>query len=186
MYSAKISKKRVISVALIILSIVIVYKNVDINHRFPNAAIIEKHMNEDVEISHDLIAKVKEFHIDDIQAYEKTVTENIRQLGGEAKVAIAQIEIDNYSTESRDWMAFECILQNNVWSNGINLDLFYELNPETFDIECRLDGQSRQNINLPFVIYDFQMKEKQWKKLNASQFELVLSFYPERISIKLH
>lgn len=89
-------------------------------------------------------------------------------------------KIKNISSVSTKIRLYEFVLQNKVWSNGVNPELFFELNPENIDLECILEAKTEISVKIPFVIYDFQVKDKQWKELKESKFDLVLSVYPYR------
>ena len=177
-----VNKKRkwFIEIIRIVLIGIIVKTNIDINRQFPQAKKVEKNTGEDMQLEQDILIRVEKITFSEVKNYKKYITKGIRALGGNAKILVVDAKIKNISSVSTKISLYEFVLQNKVWSNGVNPELFLELNPENIDLECILDAKTEIRVKIPFVIYDFQVKDKQWKELKGSKFDLVLSVYPYR------
>lgn len=175
-----IKGKTLIEIVFVLILLIIAVRYNDVNQKFQGANTIEKNIDEIMEVNRDVIIKVEDISLCEVEKYNENVTQNIRNLGGRAKVVTVETKLQNISSQNVKVEFYTFVLQNKVWSNGINPELFFELNPENVNMNTLLEANSEIFVKLPYVIYDFQVKEKQWEELEATQFDLVLSVYPDR------
>ena len=115
----------------------------------------------------------------------KKTKKAIKEIGENVKVANIEVEIKNQGLKDNLIKIYDWVLQNKVWSNGINMELFYGENEKNIDLEILLEKTTCKKIILPFLIYDFQMKKSQWDTLNSQDFQLVLEHYPVKKIVKM-
>lgn len=152
------------------VSILSIWKIVLINTEYSQPSIEEKCMGEVIAITPDVDLKVLSMRIqsiDNINCDEKT-KKAIKEIGENVKVANIEVEIKNQGLKDNLIKIYDWVLQNKVWSNGINMELFYGENEKNIDLEILLEKTTCKKIILPFLIYDFQMKKSQWDTLHVS------------------
>ena len=172
---------------LIIIIAGSIWKIVLINTEYSQPSIEEKCMGEVIAITPDVDFKVLSMRIqsiDNINCDEKT-KKAIKEIGENVKVANIEVEIKNQGSKDNLIKIYDWVLQNKVWSNGINMELFYGENEKNIDLEILLEKTTCKKIILPFLIYDFQMKKSQWDTLNSQDFQLVLEHYPVKKIVKM-
>ena len=177
----------IIKLVIIGVSILSIWKIVLINTEYSQPSIEEKCMGEVIAITPDVDLKVLSMRIqsiDNINCDEKT-KKAIKEIGENVKVANIEVEIKNQGLKDNLIKIYDWVLQNKVWSNGINMELFYGENEKNIDLEILLEKTTCKKIILPFLIYDFQMKKSQWDTLNSQDFQLVLEHYPVKKIVKM-
>ena len=177
----------IIKLVIISVSILSIWKIVLINTEYSQPSIEEKCMGEVIAITPDVDLKVLSMRIqsiDNINCDEKT-KKAIKEIGENVKVANIEVEIKNQGLKDNLIKIYDWVLQNKVWSNGINMELFYGENEKNIDLEILLEKTTCKKIILPFLIYDFQMKKSQWDTLNSQDFQLVLEHYPVKKIVKM-
>lgn len=169
-----------VKIGVSFLMLFVVIANISVNKKFPKREVLEKNIGEDMKIDEKMTIRVEAIELSNVEKYNEEITKGIRQLGGRAKVVVVDALIENCTEEKGSVELYKFVLQNNVWSNGINPELFFVLNLKLSDLQFWLDGKGKINVKLPFVIYDFQIREEQWDDLKEEQFDLVISVYPIR------
>lgn len=76
-----------------------------------------------------------------------------------------------------------CGAENNGWHNLIDVDTFRYLNPDSIHISQMSIGDT-QNFLLAFCLYESAFKSSYWENLSIDDFSLVLSVYPQKVTLR--
>jgi hypothetical protein len=97
-----------------------------------------------------------------------------------------RVTVANDTEEAQRMSLVEMCADALIWSNGIELDLYREMNPD-FASPARIELAPRQTaeIILPYQLSDVQFKEKDWAKIDEWDFDLSLSTYPTRHLVRV-
>ncbi len=99
---------------------------------------------------------------------------------GESKCLIAEITAKNIEatpmSPSMHYYEFQC----GAARNAVNLASFYYLN-ENGNMGALLQPEESMSVKLPVNMFECHFTETQWNSLTPEDFQLVISFYPEKI-----
>lgn len=95
-------------------------------------------------------------------------------------VAITKLE----ENESQNHFYLDyCGAEKDGWKNLISPELFQALNPNAKQVSQMSVGET-QNFLLAIGLHQAAFKKQNWQNLRIEQLSLVLSIYPEKISLR--
>lgn len=169
---------------IVVLAMIVNIRIAYLSRAFPNPLIEEKYMNEIMKIE-DIDLSVKKVKIIDSKSdvIPQDVIDYINEIGNSAKLILVFVYIDNASSNNQEMALYEYALQNEIWSDGIPRELLYYYNDSDIDLIFNVKAGEKKKIVIPFIMYDFQVKENQWKNLDSNKFQLVITKYPIKRTI---
>ncbi len=106
---------------------------------------------------------------------------------GEIKTAyilIPTLKIKNMSNNTENCPLYFFTLETNIWSNGIDMEIFLALNPEK-SLDTKINPGSEITVKLPYLIHKTQFLEDDWSNVLHDKYAITLSTYPEYIRLYL-
>ena len=102
------------------------------------------------------------------------------------KVILVRAKLENTTSITQTIELVQIYAASLVWSNGIDGDLYPRLNPEVKNpMLVTLEPSQEIEVVIPYTMYDFQFSQEVWDNMQYTNFDLVLTFYPDKHFIKL-
>ncbi len=188
----KILKNKALWIALFSISVMtlVSFRIYAVNKQYPSPQEICFHENEDCIISdyHIRLLDMEFLNGEELQEIVSGTpllynTDGTPYPWEKQKLVLATLEIEGTNNQTAALDLTEIVLETKAWGNGMAGELFPVLNRETGSLYEKLGEGEKQTIICPFLLTDSQFTEKDWKNLNAENFSLILSYYPEKIML---
>ncbi|SHJ60663.1 hypothetical protein [Parasporobacterium paucivorans] len=179
-------KKIIFISAAFILAISIGIKVYTINSKYPQPEIVEYNQGRLIK-GGELTIRVARSRIMELSPdYNQNVTDpkGVSVNKNDIKVLLLDIDIVNTSDEDKQMSMINFVAQSQAWSNGWDMDLYSILNNTEYT-NISIEANQSETIQLPFLMYRHQFKEKSWNDIGKRQFDLILTSYPVKNIVKL-
>lgn len=190
-------KKIIYTAAAVILMLTGVLSGVRIyslNQQFPNPAVIEHAMQEEIDGGSISLTVVDSILAD--SAYIKKAvpdytdtTENpdgTQVSDSQIRTLLVTIELNNRSDEEQEMSLVQMYAESLIWANGIDGGLYPLFNEDSADpMGLQLAPHEKKRVVLPYTLYDLQFQQADWKTIDQRNFRLTLSFYPQKHVVNL-
>ena len=179
-----LSIKRIMIVLFILIFIFLsIYRYNSINNSYPTPIHQQYKMKEHVNYSNCEIS-VNDYYFmeqSDINLLFESEQKNYQKV----ECIVLNVNIQNNSDSFQQVDITSLILKSDIWKNAIHFAGFMELNEDASMI-VELDSKQTKTLLLPFSINSVQFSSlKTWSHCKTMQYELVLSLYPIKNTIKL-
>lgn len=166
----------------------------NLNQQYPAPSILSHALNEKFDagsvffcFSNGSLTRGDAFH-EEFPDYQDIVTNRDGSTVRDTQYYIlrTQLEIENPSDAPVQVYLGQIRAESLDWSNGIDLTLFQLQNAERNDpTRIMVEANSTVQLTLSYILYDFQFKPPVWSSIETRDFDLVLSYYPERHIVPL-
>ncbi len=105
----------------------------------------------------------------------------------EKKAIFVKVNFKNNSEETKTIEAYEFDAESVSWHNGLNLELFEEVNKEDdASPVVELKPGEEKELILPYSMIERHFDEETWKALKNRKFYLTLEMYPVKRCVELN
>lgn len=101
---------------------------------------------------------------------------------------LVTMNIKNTHDKEVKFPLYNMVAETLTWSNGLAAELFYDLNDigsVVSSIQPTLQPGEEITYILPYVIYDFQLAEKDRQNIKNLDYNLLFNLYPSKIMFAL-
>ena len=98
------------------------------------------------------------------------------------KILLVDVTVRNTGADSREVLLHHFSAQSQAWSNAIDLQIFHSINEDT-GLNLSLPANSAMNVRLPYLLCTPQFRD--WETAGKRHFDLVLSIYPIKCSVRV-
>ena len=165
-----------------------------LNSIFPNPTLIQHQLNENIilnDISFTALdcqlingTQLKQMLPDYVDEVENKDGSKVRD--EQIKVILVRAKLENTTSITQTIELVQIYAASLVWANGIDGDLYPRLNPEVKNpMLVTLEPSQEIEVVIPYTMYDFQFSQEVWDNMQYTNFDLVLTFYPDKHFIKL-
>ena len=165
-----------------------------LNSIFPNPTLIQHQLNENILLNEtsftaldcQLISgtQLKQMLPDYIDEVENKDGSKVRD--EQIRVILVRAKLKNTTSITQTIELVQMYAASLVWSNGIDGDLFPRLNSDVKNpMLITLEPNQEIEVIIPYTMYDFQFSQEVWDNMQYTNFDLVLTFYPDKHFIKL-
>lgn len=177
-------RKTAIIVALLVAGVVVgfwVYKVAEVNREYPQASIEHIPCGTETSLENGVKVRVKNTEFLTSGEYIKRYGKNMEISKDEDLcVVLATISLKNPTTKKQAVDICQFYIEKEGYYNGMALDTFLEQSKGEDTV--RILGKSEeQEVTLPYILYAYQFKQKDWKQIQEKQFYLVNQRYPVKI-----
>ncbi len=157
-----------------------------INHLYPETVTREYQMNQSVPYNGVEIQVVSCRLLEGSDwrqietAYHKDIDEGV-----ETKCLVPEIQIKNTSSQAKEIRVSSFSAQSGAWRNGINLETLAAMNAEKENRSSTIMPGQTVTMKLPYVMSSSQFGQQNWSTVRQRDFQLVLSLYPVKQTVKL-
>jgi hypothetical protein len=103
----------------------------------------------------------------------------------EALLLVVRLRIENTGEEQQD-VRIPLYVQSRVACNGMALELLSDVNTDiNVGTILMLQGNETITINLPFLFFATQFKDRDWKRILDAPFDLIFKTYPVKHMVRL-
>lgn len=189
-FSVKRRRAFTVAVLLFLSSLIALsaWRIVQVNNRWPDPKIRTYSIGEEI-MGGDIGITAVDAQILDGQEMLEMVPEFEVVPGGKEPVTIddfklllVDVTVRNASDEDREVPVYHFYAQSYAWSNGIDAEMFHSIN-EDAELDLSLPANSTMSVQLPYLLFTSQFRE--WKTAGERPFDLVLSSYPIKCSVRL-
>jgi len=157
-----------------------------INNKYPNPIVQKYEMSESV-----MMDKLKVTVLDYQWLDEQEIIGNYPDLDiiipdNEIKSLFITLSFENTGVAELLVESYYYTLESFGWCNGANLELFHEINDDESNMRFYLQAEEKCTLVLPYTIVSSHFSKNNWKDIRETQFDLTLSLYPIKKSIKLN
>ncbi|MDR3316084.1 MAG: hypothetical protein LBS98_06385 [Coriobacteriales bacterium] len=194
--------KKIVAVMLaILISLLYLFRFSAINSDYPKHRQISFKMTERASYAgSDSLSTLREIGDVDIQVKELEILEydDLRKIApsysdplletkqaSAVRAILVHVAIRNNLDEQTIVPVYDYRLQSSSWHNGIQQDLFFEINNRD-SLLLELSSKEQADLVLVYLMYDFQFySNSDWVSMQTTQYDLVLMVYPDKYFIRL-
>lgn len=175
-------KKRIIVGACVIAGCILIgmliYDTVRINQKYPQTKVQEIALGKEADMEKGISLTVKETQWLTNEEFIEKYGENI-DVNNEtdARVILVDVLVKNNTNAEKNVEYINLYLEKQGYCNGLALDTFMELS-DAEKVGEPLKSKEEYQAKLAFVIYGYQFKKADWKKVEKEKFYLVNKRYP--------
>lgn len=117
--------------------------------------------------------------------YEEIRSEDYSQIAptNDSYLMLVEVAIENVSKSDISVPIYSLCLTDNVWSNGLDLELFNALNPE-ISVVLTVAADEKITVTIPYVMYKPQFNDKRWSLVQKNDYYLTVSVYPKFVQME--
>ncbi|MGL4731779.1 MAG: hypothetical protein ACRCW0_09370 [Clostridium sp.] len=181
-------KKTILVVILILVGVLVVSRYIYINNKYPKPILQAHELNEAVEYNGVKIT-AKEFELieeEELSKMDLSEVKKYNERGEKIKSAMVTLNIKNESDEVKRVESYVFELSTIDWRNGVNLEMFNEINDEKAKLYLELKPGEEVTNKYPYTMITDQFTDKCWNNIEDEKFKLVLDLYPVNKFINLN
>lgn len=184
----KVNKKKTGYVIVFLILSLWLFFVIRINLKYPVGKTQVYELNEKVEYDGFEICVTKMAFLDKEKTSE-LLADEIEQFG-DCRCALIYVSVKNNQKEEREIELYPFTLESDAWKNSVIMSAYQEINEE-YVTEGRvtlrpvIEAGGSYECVLTYCIAKVNFTEKQWKSVENRNYNLVLSLYPVKKSIKV-
>ena len=121
---------------------------------------------------------------DDWSQIETSYDKDIESVA-EAKCLVPEIQIKNTGSQVQKVNLASFSAQSGAWRNGIDMKAFQVMNEDKENLSSTVLPGQTVTMKLPYPMSSVQLGRQSWGTVKQRDFQLVLSLYPVKRTIKL-
>lgn len=168
----------IIAVIVIIFASLFVLGQEKFRSTFPQAENIIYNIGEKGTLRDDKVElKIKNYKWMGQKEFEKKYGKFADAIpGSELKMLLVETEFYNKDKEEHVVEAYNYYIETLGYCNGVGMEGYSMINKK--DMAFTLKAKQKEEIILPYTIFDFQFRKNRWKKIEKEKFYLTGSWYP--------
>lgn len=174
----------------ILFALVVFVKSVRINQIFFQAEHIVVPFGE-CYIYNNVSFEIRDFSMQTLEDffalkdYDEIRQEDYSQIAptNEAYLMLVEVLIGNVSNSEISVPIYSLCLTDNVWSNGLDLELFNELNPG-MSVALTVPVDKKVTVTIPYIMYKPQFNDYRWSLIQEKDYYLTISIYPKFVQME--
>lgn len=178
----KIKQHIVIAVGLLLV-VVFTVLCIKVNIKYKNPTTLVGAINDPIDSNgYELVVHSAGFVSDDqLQELWKDELSTF----SDCKAYAVTISITKTDDNAKDFSLGDIMLVSGAFSNGVDLQRFYEMNADTLKPFKELKCNETVTYTFPFMIVKENFTDKQWNQFPNREFSVVFALYPQIKEVKL-
>jgi len=177
----------------LIFAFVMRYYDLNFN-QFPNPIIVKHKIGETIDGGNVsiLVTDYQMLTRDEFKGMFPDYEESLDILGNplendEVYHLLVTMKLVNHTDEVQYITPFIVAAESLIWTNGLDREEFNMMNEEGDSVmRVEIGPNKSKEIILPYNVYNFHFKEKDWKNIRSRKFDITLSHYPVKHIIELN
>lgn len=169
-----------IGIVLLVVSVGVAAKIVQINQKYPQVQKEKISFGETAEMKDGIYLKVLDAKLQSEEEARKAYGEDFAkemEEGYEYRVCKVDVELENRTDKEQAVSLYDIYLETNTYCNGLAPEVFCNTD-ENQEMELTLSPNEKKEQTLGYVIYKMQFSKKQWNGMEEENFFLVNERYP--------